>query len=112
MKNWVALGERDKAEQSRNWLIGTLAYLVGVIVLSPFLPESRGVDAVFRFASLALLIAWIQLESRPQQDHVKARFGTDYPRRGWGQPILLAVAAVVGLVMLVFALAYGIAVLR
>jgi len=32
---------------------------------------------------------------------VKARYGKDYPRKGWAQPLLIAVGAIIGFILVV-----------
>lgn len=112
MKNWAAMGEDAKAQVSKLWVIGMALFFIGIIVASLFVSNQRLFDAISRLGGLVLLVTWYFVESRPQQAHVKALFGTRYPRKGWGLPMLLAVAAFVGMVVLVFVLAFTIVTLE
>jgi hypothetical protein len=96
MKNWQALGETQKAASSRSWAIGSLAYFVVMALVSAFLTKSDGLN---RAASIALLITWYYASGKRQQAYVVARFGKDYPRRGWTKPLLLGVAGIVGFIV-------------
>ena len=102
MQNWKALGQPDKAATSKQWLFGCIAFFVVLMVVSMFLPESGGMDAIARFGGLGLLIAWYYSIGKAQQTYVAERFGTNYPRRGW----LLPIAAAFGVVVAIFAVAF------
>ena len=98
MKNWEALGEPDKASASGRWAaIGVVVFVV-LALASAFLPE-RPMDGISRAVAIGLLFAWYFASGRQQAAFVKARFGKDYPRRGWLKPLALAVLAVIGFVV-------------
>ena len=98
MKNWEALGELAKADASRRWAaIGVVVFVV-LALASAFLPE-RPMDGVSRAVAIGLLFAWYFSSARQQTAYVKARFGKDYPRRGWLKPLFLAVLAILGFVV-------------
>jgi hypothetical protein len=105
MKNWQALGQREKAASARMWAIGSAAYLVLLTIISMALPDSKALDALTKVAGLALLIAWYYANGKAQQSHVLARFGAGYPRRGWGRPLSLALLAYVGYLAVAVAIA-------
>ena len=106
MKNWQALGEPEKAAQSKQWLLGSIGFFLLLFVLGMVLPESRGVDVGFRGAGIGLLVAWYTLSAKVQVAHVAARFGTAYPRKGWGKPILYAVLIFLAFLVAVFMVAF------
>ena len=100
MKNWQVLGEPEKAANAKNWALASLLFFVVVVVLAVVMPESKAVDAIRRFAGFGLLIAWYYASGKAQNAFVLARFGPNYPRKGWLKPLLLALAAVVGFFIL------------
>jgi hypothetical protein len=104
MKNWQALGDPAKAAAARMWGIWTLVALGVVSLASALLPDSKGLDALSRVVMLALLLSWYYTSGRAQVALVKERFGTQYPRRGWGKPILIALGALVGFIVLMVVL--------
>ena len=106
MKNWRALGEPEKAEGSRRWIIVSLVLIVGVSLASGLLPESKALDAASRALGLVLLITWYFSSGRAQAAYVKQRYGKDYPRRGWGRPLLWAFGAMFAFFVVVFAIAF------
>ena len=115
MKNWEELGEPAKAAAAKAWAIAVLAILVALplaIVLVPALSSLQNVSSAF---GLVLLISWYVSSGRAQVRYVKERFGKDYPRRGWGRPLFMAMLAVlayivvVGILAAVLAPAVGIA---
>jgi hypothetical protein len=106
MKNWQALGETDKAATSKTWAVTSLAFILAVILLGVFIPESKGMDLLSRIAGLGLLVAWYSASGKHQVSYVKARFGKSYPRRGWLKPICLALLAVLGLFGAIFVVVF------
>jgi len=98
MKNWQALGEPAKASASKTWAAIGLIVFVALALASAFLPE-RPMDGISRAVAIGLLLSWYFASARQQTAYVKARFGSDYPRRGWLKPLFLAVLAVLGFVV-------------
>lgn len=99
MKNWQALGETRRAAASKAWAIGSLAFFVVMAVVGGLLADSRALDAVTRLLGFLLLIVWYYANGKSQQAYVLGKFGTGYPRKGWGKPLLLAVLALVGFIV-------------
>jgi ABC-type Fe3+ transport system permease subunit len=58
-----------------------------------------------RIIAFVLLLSWYYTSGRPQVAFIKSRFGKAYPKRGWAKPLLLAVAALVGFLVVVVAFA-------
>src|SRR3954452_13849407 len=50
MKNWQALGESEKAVQSRYWVLGNIAFFLLLLVASFILPDSKVFDVGARGA--------------------------------------------------------------
>jgi hypothetical protein len=112
MKNWQALGESGKAATAKTWVVVSLAVLVGVALVSVFLPDSKALDGLSRIVAFALLITWYYTAGKPQVAFVKSRFGKQYPKRGWAKPLLFAVVAIVAFLVVVVAAAVAAAALR
>ena len=90
LKNWIALGEAERARVAWMWLIAAIVVtLMGPLAWALMLKTS--VHGAFRLVVLAFLIAWYYASAKSQAQFVKKRFGDDYPRRGWGTPILVAI---------------------
>lgn len=106
MKNWQALGEPKKAANARIWIIVSLVLIVVLSLASGLMPDSKALDAASRSFGLVLLLAWYFSSGRAQAGLVKQRFGKDYPRRGWGQPLLWALGAVIVFFVGVFLVAF------
>jgi small-conductance mechanosensitive channel len=109
MKNWQALGETEKATQSRNWVFGCVALWVFLIVLVSVLPESGLLDAGVRGSGIGMLVAWYMLSAKPQIAYVEATFGPSYPRRSWAAPFFFTLVPLllcfVAFVVVIFILA-------
>jgi uncharacterized membrane protein YidH (DUF202 family) len=95
MKNWTALGQTAKADSARNWLYASVGLLVVSTLIALLAPRVPGV----RLLNFAFLIAWYYASAKEQARYVLGRFGKNYPRRGWGLPILIAIGAIVGYVL-------------
>ena len=99
MKNWQALGEPAKASAARTWVIVVVSILIALPVLLFVIPAARGLESLSRIAGLILLISWYVSSGRAQAQYVKERLGKDYPRKGWGKPLLIALGAFLGYVL-------------
>jgi hypothetical protein len=106
MKNWQALGDAQKAATSKTWAGLSLAFMIGLVLLGAFLPESKALDQFSRIAGLAFLLAWYFSHGKLQVAHVKQRFGKTYPRRGWGKPLGYALLVIFGIFAVVFVVAF------
>jgi uncharacterized membrane protein len=104
-RNWLALGEPEKAAQQRAWIFATAMLLLLTIALSVLLPEAPGVDIGTRVAGLAILLGWYFSVAKAQRLYVEARYGKTYPRKSWLQPLLLGVLGVGAFLALVFVIA-------
>jgi len=65
MKNWTTLGETRRAAAAKGWLIASAVLILGLTFAGILMPRSA----------------------------IAERFGADYPRRGWGQPLLWGLGA-------------------
>ncbi|MGA2398383.1 MAG: hypothetical protein ABSG30_10035 [Steroidobacteraceae bacterium] len=105
MKNWEALGESDKAAAARKWVVIYLVTVVGLSVVAAFLPSNNAIPGLVRLSGFVLLISWYYASGKSQVDFVKSRYGKQYPRKGWAQPLLIAMGTIVGFIFLVGAIA-------
>jgi hypothetical protein len=103
MKNWQALGEPEKAATSRTWLIACLALSLLLLASAFVLPDSPALDILSRVAGFGMLIAWYVGSAKRQVSYVAERFGTTYPRRGWGMPLLYGTLVYVAIFVAAFA---------
>jgi uncharacterized membrane protein YfcA len=101
MKNWEALGEPDKAAGAKKWAVIYIVTIVGLSVVGAFLPYNAAIPGLLRLCGFVLLLSWYFVSGKPQLDFVKSRYGKQYPRKGWGQPLLIALGALIGFVLVV-----------
>jgi hypothetical protein len=99
MSNWQALGETEKAASANRWFIFSLIMLVAYAVLGFALMDSKAADGVSRMVGGLYLFAWYFAAAKGQARYVKERFGTTYPRKGWGKPLAIGVLAFIGYVV-------------
>ena len=94
-KNWKAIGDDDKARQATIWLGASIVMLLATLFTG--------------ILGFLYIIVWYFAWQRPQAQYVRERWGKDYPRKGWGVPLLVAlgvyIAMVVVLTMVIMALA-------
>jgi hypothetical protein len=105
MKNWQALGKTKEAAASKRWVIGCIAAMVAMIVLTFIFPESKSIDRWTTFGGFVLLIAWYAASAREQIQFVTSGYGKDYVRRGWGKPFLYVLLTFVALMAVVIVVA-------
>jgi hypothetical protein len=105
MKNWEALGEPAKAASSKRWIAIYLVTVVGLSVVAASMRGNTSVALLVRLSSFGLLLGWYYALGKPQVDFVKSRYGKDYPRKGWAQPLLIALGVIVGFVFAIAAVA-------
>ena len=92
MKNWTVLGQPEKAKQARSWAIMMGIALMAVLVLCISSGEGSTGKRLGDLFGVAMLLAWYMFSGREQVRFVE-RFN-NYPKRGWGQPVMAAIAAV------------------
>ena len=96
MKNWRALGEPQRADSAKRWIIVVLAIIASFSVFGAFLP-----NGAIRFAGIGLLMGWYFSSARPQVSYIKERFGTTYPRKNWTKPLFFGVLASVAFIVVI-----------
>jgi uncharacterized membrane protein YfcA len=101
MKNWEALGESDKAAAAKKWVVVIIATILGLSVAGAILPHNKDLAVVLRLSNLGLLLTWYYASGKPQTNFVKSRYGKQYPRKEWAQPLLIAIAAIIGFIVVV-----------
>ena len=92
MMNWTSMGETARAATAKIWLFVLIVAIVGVSASGPLL-RSVPLIALSKVVSFVLLMIWYFAEARPQARLVKSRYGRDYQRRGWTQPLLMSLVA-------------------
>lgn len=105
MKNWQALGEPAKASTAKVWVILTLVAIGGASTAAVLMPTNNNAGGFTRLIGFVLLIGWYASSGRGQMAYVKTRFGKDYPRRGWGKPLLFGLLAFIGFIAFTVGLA-------
>ncbi|HMX11219.1 MAG TPA: hypothetical protein PKE61_09965 [Burkholderiaceae bacterium] len=93
--NWRALGEPERAARSRKWFYASIGEGVLLFLLAAFATPENLLGELARPIALIYLVTWYFLSRRPQAQYVKAKYGEGYARRGWGQPLLIALGIVV-----------------
>jgi hypothetical protein len=103
MLNWREIGQPERASASKVWFVVSLALLAISLLIGLLASDERGAGGGGRGIALIFLIVWYFASARGQARYVKERWGSDYPRRGWGKPLLIAIAAYAAFIALAFA---------
>lgn len=98
--NWRSLGETERAAASMKWVYGGVALLVFYLAVGFFVADEKAADAVSRLTGFVYLLAWYFGSAKAQAKYVKEHFGTSYPRKSWGKPLLIAVGCFFGFFVL------------
>lgn len=104
MKNWEALGEKDKAASAKIWFFSSLVLWI-VLILSNIVAPGQGASGPLRLIFFVLLISWYFASAKSQVAFVESRYGTNYPHKGWLKPILVAILALICLTFVSFIVA-------
>lgn len=87
--NWRAIGDEAKARTGMVWIV------VSVLMLIP--------AVLFGLSAFIYIIVWYVAWQRPQATYIRERWGKDYPRKGWGLPLLAAVGIYIAAVVVLTA---------
>jgi len=103
MKNWEALGQPDRVRKARRWFIAAVTLIVAAFLVPA---GGRALELPMRLMLFLFLVLWYFVAAKPQAAYIKSNFGSAYPRKGWGLPILTAIglilASMVVMTVLVF----------
>jgi len=106
MKNWTALGETQRAASSKAWLIASAVILLGLILVGGLMPRS-GLKSLTNPVAFLMLVIWYFANARSQAKWVAERFGADYPRRGWAQPLLWGIGSYIAIIAVAMVLGFA-----
>jgi len=112
MRNWMALGNPDRAANARKWYYASVFLLGLYVFMFVMVKDSEKADALTRGTGFIFLIAWYFMSAREQARYVKGIYGSDYERRPWGKVLGVAVGALVAYWLLFFITALFTAVAR
>jgi len=102
MLNWRALGEPQRAAIARGWVVASFILLA--FSLAPI--HSEEVDRLLRLVNVVYVLGWYFSAGRAQVRYVNARFGTSYPKRPLGMPLLIALVGTLVVLALSFAISF------
>jgi len=96
-RNWSALGEDKRAKESMYWFFGILNLLAWMM---PFLPLADMIAAIFIVNGI-----WHFAFSKLHETYVKEKIGSAYEHKSWRQPLSVATACLLLLVVFKLSLA-------
>lgn len=102
--NWHTLGEPEKEKSAIGWFYFSLAMLGVYVFMGLFMENSEKTGDSVRALGVLYLLVWYFSAGRAQVKYIEERFGSTYPRRSWGKPLLIGVGAKVGYFMLAAAI--------
>ena len=95
MLNWRTLNEPAKASSAQSWFYASLLLLFIYFLIGMFVSDAEGRLNIIWWLSFLYLITWYIVAGRSQVKYVKAKFGKNYPKKPWGQALLIAVGALI-----------------
>jgi hypothetical protein len=78
------------------WFYFSFIMLIVYIFMGIFIADETAANGAARSLGFLYLIIWYFSAGRPQAIYVSEKYGKDYPRKGWGMPLLIGVAAIIG----------------
>jgi len=106
MLNWRTLNESAKASSAQSWFYASLLMLFICFLIGTFVSDREDRYIILWWLSFPYLITWYLAAGRSQAKYVKAKFGTNYPKKPWGRALLIAVGALIGCWVVAFALGF------
>ena len=98
-RNWERLGNQEKASEAQAWC-AAVCILIAINQLVATIAVAWGAEfTIPPTAGLVLFAVWYCLSAHAQVKYVVANHGPAYQRLGWLRPILGAVAAMVGFLL-------------
>lgn len=91
--NWQTLGEIERAKSAKGWFYFSVVMLAVYVVLGVSMANGDAAGNATQGLGFIYLIIWYFSSGRSQAKFVNEKFGTDYPRRDWGKPLLFATGA-------------------
>jgi hypothetical protein len=88
--NWSALGRPERAKTNLVWMWAMIAIYLIDIIIPLVLPLSEALIGLRLFLGFGMLLGWYFSQGRAQAFFVKEKFGDDYVRKGWWQPLISA----------------------
>lgn len=107
--NWRVLGEKKRAHSAMGWFYFSLFMLVVYIFMG--MVDGRAAESAEHALGLFYLIIWYFVVGRSQAKYVKEKFGNEYSHRGWGKPLLIGVAAIIGYLFVAMVIGFAIGML-
>jgi len=107
--NWRALGEEEHAKSSMGWFYFSLVMLVVYILIGLLIKDENAYNVVARGLGLLYLIVWYFSAGKEEAKYVKEKIGSDYPRRSWGKPLIIGIAALISYFIIAFMVAFLVA---
>jgi len=89
LRNWQALGVKEKIRGAQLWLIASIIMVVvQFLVSTPFL--------------FAYLVIWYFASAKSQAKYVRENWGKEYPRKSWLWPLLIGLGTVFAIFVFIF----------
>ena len=107
MLNWDALGESERAASAKRWFATSLIMLGIYIALPMLMLQSRAASGIIRSIALIYLFVWYFASARGQIAYVADRFGKEYRRKAWSKPLVIALLAWLGYMVVTGVLVYA-----
>jgi len=94
LRNWQALGAKDKVRGAQLWLIASIIMvIVQFLVSTPLL--------------FVYLVIWYFASAKSQAKYVREKWGKEYPRKSWLWPLLIGFGTVFAIFVFFFVIGFA-----
>jgi len=98
LRNWQALGVKEKIRSAQLWLIASIIMVVvQFLVSTPLL--------------FGYLVIWYFASAKSQAKYVREKWGKEYPRKSWLWPLLIGFGTVLAIFVFIFVISFAQAIL-
>lgn len=89
MKNWQTLGNTIEANNARNWLIFSIAFILFINLGTPFIwDDPVKLNTYPKSLGLLYIIIWYFSFARIQPKYVKEKLNDRYQKKSWSVPLI------------------------
>jgi ankyrin repeat protein len=101
-RNAKVLGRPEEAANNMKWFYGNLVWFGIMLVVSVFVPAIP--DMPIRLINVVILLTWYFKVGKKQIKYVKDTYGSEYQKKPWGKPLMIALGCLIAYLIIGFVL--------
>ena len=92
-RNWQTLGNKDEADNARNWFIFSILFILFITLGTPFIwDDPVKLNTYPKSLGVLYLIIWYFSFARIQPKYVQEKLRDKYQKKSWGIPLISGLA--------------------